>query len=62
MLGRKAMLPSDIQITSEFRGYMNYSLNSSKGGYMGDCIKGSIAGVTKGDTRSLDYIAQMMKV
>ena len=33
---------------------MCYSLNSLKGGYIGDHIGGSI-GVIKGDTRSLDY-------
>ena len=32
---------------------MNCSLNSLKGGYIGDYI-GTIIGVTKGDTRSLD--------
>ena len=32
---------------------MSYSLNSLKGGYIGDCIGGTI-GVIKGDTRSLD--------
>ena len=31
-----------------------HSLNSLKGGYIGDYI-GSIIGVLKGDTRSLDY-------
>ena len=30
---------------------MSYSLNSFKGGYIGD----SLTGVSKGDTRSLDY-------
>ena len=32
---------------------MSYSLNTLKGGYIGDCI-GSIIGVIKGDARSLD--------
>ena len=30
--------------------HMSYSLNSLKGGYIGDCM-----GIIKGDTRSLDY-------
>ena len=34
--------------------YMSYSLNSLKGGYIGDYI-GTTVGVIKGDTRSLDY-------
>ena len=34
--------------------HMSYSLNSLKGGYIGDCI-GTTIGVIKGDTRSLDY-------
>ena len=33
---------------------MSYSLNSLKGGYIGDYI-GSTIGVIKGDTMSLDY-------
>ena len=33
---------------------MSYSLNSLKGGYIGDYI-GTTVVVTKGDTRSLDY-------
>ena len=33
---------------------MSYSLNSLKGGYIGDYI-GTTIGVIKGDTRSLDY-------
>ena len=33
--------------------YMSYSLNSLKGGYIGD--QGTTIGVIKGDTRSLDY-------
>ena len=33
---------------------MSYSLNSLKGGYIGDYI-GTTMGVIKGDTRSLDY-------
>ena len=34
--------------------YMSYSLNSLKGGYIGDHI-GTIKGDIKEDTRSLDY-------
>ena len=33
--------------------YMNHSLNSLKGGYIGDSM-GTTIGVIKGDTRSLD--------
>ena len=33
---------------------MSHSLNSLKGGYIGDYI-GTTMGVIKGDTRSLDY-------
>ena len=33
---------------------MSYSLNSLKGGYIG-LIEGTIMGVMKGDTRSLDH-------
>ena len=33
---------------------MSYSLNSLKGGYIGDCIGDYYRGI-KGDTRSLDY-------
>ena len=33
---------------------MYYSLNSLKGGYIGDDI-GTTIGIIKGDTRSLDY-------
>ena len=35
---------------------MSYSLNSLKGGYIGDYI-----GVIKGDTRSLDYSSDEME-
>ena len=37
---------------------MSHSLNSLKGGYIGDYI-GTTIGVTKGDTRSLDYSSHM---
>ena len=33
---------------------MSYSLNSLKGGYIGDSIGATVRGI-KGDTRSLDY-------
>ena len=33
---------------------MSYSLNSLKGGYIGDYIGTTIGGI-RGDTRSLDY-------
>ena len=33
---------------------MSHSLNSLKGGYIGDCI-GDYEGITKEHTRSLDY-------
>ena len=33
---------------------MSYSLNSLKGGFIGD-YRGNIIGAIKGDTRSLDY-------
>ena len=36
------------------RGQVSYSLNSLKGGYIGDYI-GTTIGLIKGDTRSLDY-------
>ena len=35
------------------RDHMNYSLNSLKGGYIGDCMSTTIM-VIQGDTRSLD--------
>ena len=34
---------------------MSYSLNSLKGGCIGDLYRGLLLGVIKGDTRSLDY-------
>ena len=34
---------------------MSYSLNSFKGGYVGDYLGERIVGVIKGDARSLDY-------
>ena len=34
---------------------MTHSLNSLKGIYIGDYIKGTTIGDSKGDTRSLDY-------
>ena len=34
---------------------MSHSLNSLKGGYIGDYIQGTTTGASKGDTRSLDY-------
>ena len=33
---------------------MSHSLNSLKGGYIGDYIIGTTIGAIKGDTRSLD--------
>ena len=33
---------------------MEYSLNSLKGGYIQGILQGSIIGLMKGDTRSLD--------
>ena len=39
---------------------MSHSLNSLKGGYMGDYI-GYIIGVIKGDTRSLDHGSNAME-
>ena len=36
------------------RNYMSYSLNSLKGGYIGDYI-GTTMGVIKGDTGSLNF-------
>ena len=38
---------------------MSHSLNSLKGGYIGDCI-GTTIGVIKGDTRSLDYSSNVL--
>ena len=38
----------------QFEAYMSHSLNSFKGGYIGDYIEDYI-GAIKGDTRSLDY-------
>ena len=34
---------------------MSYSLNSLQGAYMGEFFSGTLIGLTKGDTRSLDY-------
>ena len=46
-----------MQLTG--KAYMSYSLNSLKGGYA--VYVGGIIGVFKGDTRSLDYIAHMVR-
>ena len=40
---------------------MSYSLNSLKGGYIGEYIYRGL-GVTKGDTRSLDYSSYGFRV
>ena len=40
---------------------MSHSLNSLKGGYIGDYI-GTTIGVVKGDTRSLDYSLHVIGV
>ena len=42
------------QVPENFLLHMYYSLNSLKGGYLGDYV-GATIGVIKGDTRSLDY-------
>ena len=44
----------DIHASRDPGGYLSYSLNSLKGGYIGIYI-GTTIGDIRGDTRSLDY-------
>ena len=47
--------PSDRDLDRQVhQKHVSYSPNSLKGGYIGE-IYGTIIGVIKGDTRSLDY-------
>ena len=50
----QSLTPEETNEEAFRRTQVSYSLNALKGGYIGDNL-GSIIGLTKGYTRSLDY-------